>query len=62
MYHANVYKPIQNSHTDDETFVRGRASAGMITRLIYNVNVKLDCHGVVDKIQCECALEMGPGA
>ena len=60
MYDGNFLKSVRHSQDGGYIFVQGRVSAEMIKRRTYKVDVKLDCHGVAEDSQCECAV--GPDA
>lgn len=42
------------------SYVRGRVAAEMKKKVVYNVDVSFDNHGVIKECQCECAAGMGP--
>ena len=62
MYYGNFLKSVRHSQDGGYIFVQGCVSAEMIKRCTYKVDVKLDCHGVAEESQCECAVGMGPDA
>ncbi|KAK2162530.1 hypothetical protein LSH36_97g07062 [Paralvinella palmiformis] len=62
MYHGDSLESIRHSHKGNEIFIRGHVSAEMKKPCLYEVDIKLDSHGVVDECQCECAVGMGPDA
>lgn len=43
-------------------YVRGRVAAEMKKKVVYNVDVSFDNHGVITECQCECGAGMGPEA
>ena len=59
MYYGKFLKSVRHSQDGGYIFIEGHVSAEMIKRCTYKVDVKLDCHGVAEESQCECAAGMG---
>lgn len=62
MYQGKFLQSIRHTKQDENTYITGRISAEMLKKRIYQVDVKLDDHGIVQESQCECGAGMGPEA
>jgi hypothetical protein len=63
VYNGRFIRTIRFRHVDNKTYISSRVSAEMTKKLcVYNVDVLLDVHGVVQESQCECTAGTGPNA
>jgi hypothetical protein len=62
MYNGRFLRSIRFSTQGSDFFITARVSAEMKKDCVYTVDLHLHACGVLQAVQCECAVGMGPGA
>ena len=62
LYQGKFLQSVRYCNQDGTTYIVGRVSAEMKTKVTYKVDIRINKHGVVEESQCECAVGLGPEA
>ena len=62
MYYGKYLKSIRMFRSDSSIYIAARVWAEMKKHCIYTIDIKFDCHNVIEEAQCECTAGMAPDA
>ena len=61
-YFFRFVRYVRFVHTGGMAFLKAQCRAKMRRSLVYNIDMKVDQHGIFQECQCDCAAGMGPSA